>query len=177
MYEYIDGTIVGIHNDFIILAANDIGYRINIKSKKIKMGDIKKVYIYQDIKEQSNLLYGFLDKKERFLFCELLKIRGIGIKISGNIINYYEYSDLENFILLENEDKLLRIPGVSKKTVKDIFSSTSFIDDSFREVYMVLLNLNIDKKIIDKYFQENNIKSKTNEQLIKDILKYIKKAC
>ena len=60
MFEYIFGKIVSIESSYIVLENNNIGYLIYVSNPySYKENNDYKVYIYQQIKEDENSLFGF----------------------------------------------------------------------------------------------------------------------
>ena len=66
MYEYMKGTVTDIESDYIVLENNQIGYLIYTANPySFNLNTEYKVYLYQQIKEDENTLYGFKNKEEK----------------------------------------------------------------------------------------------------------------
>ena len=66
MYSYIKGLIVDIQSDHIVLENNGIGYLIYVSNPyAFSKGKEVVVYLYQQVKEDGILLYGFNLKEEK----------------------------------------------------------------------------------------------------------------
>lgn len=70
------------------------------------------------VREDAQLLYGFIELRERALFRTLIKVNGVGPKLALTILSSI---DPDNFVRCVNEqdaDSLIRLPGVGKKTAE-----------------------------------------------------------
>ena len=86
MYDYIKGTIANIKNNAIVLDNNGVGFLIYVSNPySFELGKDYKVYVYQQIKEDENCLYGFKTiERENVLY--LKKFPKIGDKLAKQII-------------------------------------------------------------------------------------------
>lgn len=74
MYAYINGIIKEINPKNIILESSNIGYEIFVSNPyEYEIGDRIKIYISQQIREDSNNLYGFKKKNKKNYFWTCLK--------------------------------------------------------------------------------------------------------
>ena len=87
MYSYLIGMIVDMAKDHIVLENNGIGYLIYVSNPyQFTRGKETKVYVYQQVKEDAILLFGFLTKEEKELFLKLILAKGIGCKTAIGIL-------------------------------------------------------------------------------------------
>lgn len=94
MYSYIIGEIVEINVDHIVVENNGIGYLIYVSNPyEFTKGKEIKVYLYQYVKEDVLLLYGFKTIEEKEMFLKLILVKGIGCKTAIGIL---ATGDLEN---------------------------------------------------------------------------------
>ena len=70
------------------------------------------------VREDAQLLYGFLTERERATFRLLLKVNGIGAKSALGILSGLSVEDLAQAIALQDAALLIRIPGIGKKTAE-----------------------------------------------------------
>ena len=69
MYSYIKGLIVDIQSDHIVLENNGIGYLIYVSNPyAFSKGKEVVVYLYQQVKEDGILLYGFKFKRRKKIY-------------------------------------------------------------------------------------------------------------
>ena len=70
MYSYIIGKVVEVNSNYVVLDNNGIGYLIYTPNPyAFKEESEYKIYLYQQIKEDEHLLYGFKSIEDK----ELLK--------------------------------------------------------------------------------------------------------
>ena len=81
MIEYIKGEIVELTPARMILECAGIGYELNISLNTYTFYNGKptgKIYVYEVIREDAHLLFGFAGKDERELFLMLTSVSGVG---------------------------------------------------------------------------------------------------
>jgi len=67
------------------------------------------------VREDAHVLYGFLTESERSLFRDLIRVSGVGPKLSLSIISSMELPMFVQCISQEDTKRLIKIPGVGKK--------------------------------------------------------------
>ena len=70
------------------------------------------------VREDAQLLYGFVNKRTRALFRELLKANGVGPKLALAILSGMSASQFVSAVEREEIGLLVKIPGVGKKTAE-----------------------------------------------------------
>jgi len=93
MIAYLKWEILDLElNKVIVLTSSWVGYEVlinDITFSKIKNDNLDKIefYIYHHRTENSQILFWFLDKNEKKLFEELIKINWVGWKVALNILS------------------------------------------------------------------------------------------
>lgn len=70
------------------------------------------------VREDAHLLFGFYQKQDRTLFRELIKTNGVGPKLALAILSAMSVTEFAYAIEREELSKLVKIPGVGKKTAE-----------------------------------------------------------
>jgi Holliday junction DNA helicase RuvA len=70
------------------------------------------------VREDAHTLFGFIDKHERSLFRSLIKVNGIGPKLALTILSSIDSHDFVNAIRNDDLTRLVRLPGIGKKTAE-----------------------------------------------------------
>lgn len=123
MIEYIKGNITEKSPTMAVVECNGIGYGVNISLNTysaIQNLTNCKLYIYEAIREDAHILYGFFDKQERELFLLLISVSGIGGNTARMILSALSPSELSNVITSENATLLKTVKGIGLKTAQRI---------------------------------------------------------
>ena len=90
-------------------------------------------YTEHVVREDANLLYGFLTAEEQMCFATLIGISGIGPQLALAVLATHSPADLQTLLLEGDIDSLCLVPGIGPKkarqlmaTMKDRFAITDF---------------------------------------------------
>ncbi len=123
MIEYIKGKLDDVIPTMAVVDCNGVGYGVNISLNTFSAiqgkGDVK-LYIYEAIREDAYVLYGFATKQERELFLMLITVSGIGGNTARMILSALSPSELCNVISSGNEKLLKMVKGIGLKTAQRI---------------------------------------------------------
>lgn len=123
MYEYMIGKLVELYPSYLVLETNGIGYHILMANPFRMTNELEKrvkVYIYQNVTQDSISLFGFSSLNEKNLFLKLINVSGIGPKSALGILANDDHAGLIRAIEAEDAKFLQRFPGVGKKTASQI---------------------------------------------------------
>lgn len=124
MYDYIKGNVAELTPTYMVLDNHGVGYMINISLNSFNalqhQEDVVKVYVYEAIREDAHLLYGFTERRERELFLLLISVSGVGANTARMILSSLTPSDLEQTIASENVGILKSVKGIGAKTAERI---------------------------------------------------------
>jgi Holliday junction DNA helicase RuvA len=70
------------------------------------------------VREDAQLLYGFLTAPERAAFRELIRISGIGPRMALAVLSGLSVTDLAQAVALQESGRLVKVPGIGKKTAE-----------------------------------------------------------
>ena len=123
MIEYIKGDIVELTPTQMIIECAGIGYELNISLTTYSAFGGKptgKIYVYEVIREDAHLLFGFAQKAERELFLLLTSVSGVGPNTARMILSSLPPSELIQVIANKNETALTSVKGIGQKTAQRI---------------------------------------------------------
>ncbi len=107
----------------MILECGGIGYELNISLNTYSAFEHTtsgKIYIYEVIREDAHLLFGFADRTERELFLLLTSVSGVGPNTARMILSSLSPSELIQAISSKNEAALTAVKGIGLKTAQRI---------------------------------------------------------
>jgi len=116
------GVLVEKHPNQAIVEAGGVGYDVTIPvstyTRLPDPGGEVRLRIHTHVREDALSLYGFLTQDEKSLFEKLISVSGIGPKLGVTILSGLAAADLVQSIRGGQVDRLVRIPGVGKKTAE-----------------------------------------------------------
>ncbi len=185
MYNYITGKVTIIESNFIVIDNSGIGYTVYVANPySYEENENVTVYLYNQIREDENSLYGFKSRDERDLFLRLLGVKGLGPKVGIGFFATGSTKGIIDAIERENVLYLKKFPKVGEKLARQIVLdlkgklgsidvSKSSSTDSF-ELVNVLESLGYKSIDINKVISQID-KNKTIEEQVKDALKLLLK--
>lgn len=141
MIAYLNGEIVNIEENSVIMDVGGIGYEVFMPYTHglapVVIGDQAKVYIFEHIKEDAYDLYGFINKVQKNLFKKLISVNGIGPKSALQILNMYPDDELMQIILKQDTKALNKVSGIGPKTAQRVILE---LKDSISKMMMADLS-------------------------------------
>ena len=121
MYSYIKGVITIIEPSYIVLENNGIGYLIYVSNPySYRINDNVTVYLYQQIREDENTLYGFKTKDDKVLFLKLISVKGLGCKMALPMLSGDNKDAILDAIDTGNVSYLKKFPKIGDKVARQI---------------------------------------------------------
>jgi len=123
MIDYIKGEISELTPAYVVLETGGIGYFIHITLPTFSfLGEhtSAKLYVYESIREDAHVLYGFRMQSERQLFLLLISVSGIGANTARMIMSSYSAQEIQDMIASGNVSALNAIKGIGTKTAQRI---------------------------------------------------------
>jgi Holliday junction DNA helicase RuvA len=123
MIEYIKGELTDLTPALATVEAAGVGYGLNISLNTFSAIQGKKevrLYVYEAIREDAYVLYGFVNKKEREMFLLLITVNGVGANTARMMLSGMSVAELCNAISTGNAKLIQSIKGVGKMTAQRI---------------------------------------------------------
>ena len=124
MYAYIKGKIEYKSSNYVVVDNMGIGYKIYMGDSAINtLGDIGedvKIFTHYHVREDDISLYGFKTNEELRMFELLISVSGVGAKMAVIMLSNIELSSFALAVITNDTAKLVKIPGVGKKTAARI---------------------------------------------------------
>nr|WP_321265761.1 Holliday junction branch migration protein RuvA [uncultured Sulfurimonas sp.] len=87
-----------------------------------------KLFTTQIIREDAQLLFGFLDMAEKKMFARLIKINGVGPKVAMAICSTYTPSQFATLINNKDINGVKKVPGIGPKSAGRILVELNGFD-------------------------------------------------
>lgn len=123
MYAYIKGTLAVLNPTHVVVESSGVGYEIQTpNSYRFQKFMDQEVVIHTSliVREDAQLLYGFINQEEKDMFLSLIKVTGIGPKSALAILASSSPNEVKIAIENENDAYLTKFPGIGKKTARQI---------------------------------------------------------
>ena len=146
----------------VLVDVNGVGYEVQVPmSTFYNLPDLgSKVTLLTQfiVREDAQLLYGFLTAGERESFRELIKISGVGPRTALAVLSGLSVGELSQAITLQEAGRLVKIPGIGKKTAErlllelkgklgpDLGAASTVADDAQADILQALLALGYSDK-------------------------------
>jgi len=157
MYAYIKGTLSQLFPTHVVVETCGIGYEIQTpNSYRFQKYLEKEVQIYTSliVREDAQLLYGFINEEEKEMFLSLIKVTGIGPKSALAILASSTPHEVKLAIENENDAYLTQFPGIGKKTARqivlDLKGKVTITEENSDDLLQTQVNGNEQNQIISE---------------------------
>ncbi len=141
MFDYISGGVAELTPTYVVIDVGGLGFKLNISLytySALQGSKEGKVYVYESIREDAHLLYGFISQKERELFELLVSVSGVGAGSARMIQSTLKPSELTTVIATGNAAMLKTVKGIGAKTAQRIIVD---LKDKINSVESTLTNV------------------------------------
>ena len=120
MIEYIKGELTELSPAMATVEAAGVGYALNISLTTYSALQGIKLYVYEAIREDAHVLFGFVSKKEREMFELLITVSGVGANTARMMLSSMSVAELCSAISRGDERIIKGIKGIGKMTAQRI---------------------------------------------------------
>jgi len=123
MIDYLRGIVDELTPASATIECNGVGYFCNISLNTytaIQGKGEARLFVYEAIREDAWVLFGFATKDERNLFLLLISVSGVGGNTARTILSSFSPAELCEIITTENEKILKTVKGLGTKTAQRI---------------------------------------------------------
>lgn len=123
MIDYVKGLVGELTPATATIECGGVGYlcQISLNTYAALQGKTEgKLFVYEAIREDAWVLFGFASKAERELFLLLIGVSGVGGNTARTMLSSFSASELATIIMEGNERLLKSIKGLGTKTAQRI---------------------------------------------------------
>ena len=189
MISHIRGTVLEIGDGFIVVdTTGGLGYRVFCPARvigKLSAGDDLGLYTHLAVRENSQDLYGFTDRRELNMFELLIDISGIGPKAGIAILEAATVDTLVSAVRSQDHSILTKVSGIGPKNAQKIIlelqnkidrlgdanAATDSIDDL--EVFEALEALGFDRRAIQATLKSPELADLDSQAKIRQAIKLL----
>ena len=122
MIGKLTGTLLEKNPPEVLVDCAGVGYEVQVPMGTFynlpAIGERVSLLTQFIVREDAQLLYGFASAPERAAFRQLIKISGVGPRMALGILSGMGVDDLAQAITLQEAGRLVKVPGVGKKTAE-----------------------------------------------------------
>ena len=122
MIGSIRGRLIQKQAPDIVIEAAGVGYEIQVPMTTLfqlpAVGEETFLLTHFVVRDDAQLLYGFIDPTDRLLFRQLIKVSGVGPKLALAILSGMDAVAFARCIERNDLATLVALPGVGKKTAE-----------------------------------------------------------
>ncbi len=122
MIGRIRGTLVHKQAPLILVEVGGVGYEMQVPMTTLfrlpELGVEVTLVTHFVVREDAQLLYGFIEEGDRSLFRELIKVSGVGPKLALTILSGMDAHSFARCVQRDDVSALVALPGVGKKTAE-----------------------------------------------------------
>ena len=141
----------------LLVDVNGVGYEVDVPMSTFynlpPLGERVTLLTHFIVREDAQVLFGFLTNQERATFRLLVKISGVGPRTALAILSGLSVTELAQAVSLQESARLIKVPGIGKKTAErlllelkgklgaDLATPTSVASDAQADILQALVAL------------------------------------
>jgi Holliday junction DNA helicase RuvA len=122
MIGRLTGTLAEKTPPQVLLDVHGVGYEVDVPMSSFynlpALGEKVTLLTHFIVREDAQLLFGFLTADERATFRQLIKISGIGPRMALSLLSGLSVAELAQAVAQQQAGRLVKVPGIGKKTAE-----------------------------------------------------------
>jgi holliday junction DNA helicase RuvA len=106
----------------VLVDVSGVGYEVDVPMSSFfnlpAIGERVTLLTHFVVREDAQVLFGFLTHEERSTFRQLVKISGVGPRTALSILSGLSVAELAQAVSLQQSGRLVKVPGIGKKTAE-----------------------------------------------------------
>jgi Holliday junction DNA helicase RuvA len=162
MIGRLTGTLAEKSPPQLLIDCNGVGYEVDVPMSTFynlpALGERVTLLTHLVVREDAQLLYGFLTAAERATFRELIRISGIGPRTALSVLSGLSVAELAQAVAQQQAVRLTKVPGIGKKTAErlllelkgklapDLASPAGAVSDAQSDIVQALVALGYNER-------------------------------
>jgi holliday junction DNA helicase RuvA len=122
MIGRLTGTLAAKTPPQVLVDVGGVGYEVDVPMSSFynlpALGERVTLLTHFVVREDAQVLFGFLSQEERSTFRLLVKISGVGPRTALSILSGLSVDELARAVSLQEGARLVKVPGIGKKTAE-----------------------------------------------------------
>ena len=122
MIGRLSGLLAGKSPPQLLVDVHGVGYEVDVPMSTFynlpALGEPVVLLTHFVVREDAQVLFGFLTPEERATFRQLVKISGVGPRTALAILSGLSVGELAQAVSLQESGRLVKVPGIGKKTAE-----------------------------------------------------------
>jgi Holliday junction DNA helicase RuvA len=106
----------------ILIDCHGVGYEVSVPMSTFYQlpatGEAVQILTHFVVREDAQVLYGFLTAAERAAFRQLIRISGVGPRTALAVLSGMSVTELTQAVSLQESVRFIKVPGIGKKTAE-----------------------------------------------------------
>jgi len=106
----------------VLIDVAGVGYEVDVPMSSFynlpALGERTTLLTHFVVREDAQLLFGFLTQAERGAFRQLIKISGVGPRMALGLLSGLSVAELTQAVTQQQTARLVKVPGIGKKTAE-----------------------------------------------------------
>ena len=135
MIALLNGNIASVTlNGDVTIDVNGVGYKVSMPEREtinLRAGNAITVFVHTQVREDSIVLFGFIESSSKELFEKLISVSGIGGKLALVMLSVLSAQGIVDALSTSDVDMLCSVPGIGKKTAQRMVVELSSVQSIF----------------------------------------------
>jgi Holliday junction DNA helicase RuvA len=122
MIGRLSGQLAGKAPPQVLVDVGGVGYEVDVPMSTFfnlpALGERVSLLTHFVVREDAQVLFGFLTAPERDAFRLLVKISGVGPRTALSVLSGLSVAELAQAVSLQDSARLVKVPGIGKKTAE-----------------------------------------------------------
>ena len=162
MIGRLTGVIAEKSPPLVLIDVHGVGYEVDVPMSTFynlpPLGDKVSLLTHFVVREDAQILFGFLTGEERSTFKQLIKISGVGPKMALSLLSGLSVAELAAAVTRQDAARRVKVPGVGKKTAErlllelkgklgaDLGVPVNVVSDAHGDILQALIALGYSEK-------------------------------